>query len=620
MAIYQDNRGYVSRLGWIRILLITAILTLLGRLWYVSVIRYEQFSGLAERNHVRTIPLPAPRGIILDREGRILVENSYGFDLALFRDEDPDVEKTIRFLGAGLGLAEESLRERLADSRQQSVYRPVIIQENLSLKDIAYLMARRSEHPELEIFKSPRRVYPYGPLAAHLIGYVGEVSRRELESEEFARNRPGDLVGKYGIERTYNRRLTGIEGRQRVLVDSRGKSLGELVTEAPIEGEELTLTIDLDLQRAAEDALGEDEGAVVGLDPNNGEILVLASKPGFDPNSFVGRLSVAEWRELLENPQKPLQNRAIQGTFAPGSIFKLVVALAGLERGLVERRSSVFCNGSVTLYGHPFRCWNPYGHGRVTVVEAIQHSCNVYFYLLGQKLGIDQLAEFSRRLGLGEPTGVDLPGEAAGLVPSRAWKRRTTGHPWYPGETISVSIGQGPIDVTPIQLAQAVGTLSSGKVPSLHLVRDFAPVRLPTAAGEQTAFTPRNLEAVREGMWRGVNQHGTGFGARVEGLEVCGKTGTVQTIGRSTRAKLGRSRTAKHEPHAWFVGFAPCDDPQFVVAVLVQRGGSGGSSAAPIAGRLFHLFESKKQEFGGDPPQLTRRQPGPAAAETGGGR
>ncbi len=594
MAIYQDNRGFVMRLGWLRLLFAVTVLILLGRLWYLSVVRYEHFSVLAERNQVRTIPLVAPRGLILDREGRVLVENSYGFDLGVYRDEDPDLDATGRFLEKGLGLYQEAFRERLEAASSLSIFRPVIVRENLSLDDISYLLAHRNEHPELEIFKTPRRMYRHGRLAAHLIGYVGEVSRGELETEEFENNRPGDLVGKFGVEKTYNLHLTGEDGHRRMQVDSRGKTLDEVDSTPFREGEPLQLTIDLDLQMAAEEALAEDSGAVVALDPNNGEILVLASRPSFDPNRFAARLSRDEWESLLETPGDPLQNKALQSTFSPGSIFKVVVALAGLEQGVVDGNNTAFCNGSITLYGHPFRCWNRGGHGRVNLVEAIQHSCNIYFYQLGQKLGIEQLADFSRRVGLGRRTGLDLVGEAAGLVPTPEWKKRTTGHPWYAGETISVAIGQGPVNVTPIQLARTIGAVATGKMPRPHLVRGDQHWG-QEETGPWPGFAEEHLRLVREGMWRVVNLRGTGRGARVEGFQVSGKTGTVQTISKRTRAKLSAAKAEEYEPHAWFVGFAPRDDPRLVVAVLVQRGGSGSSAAAPVAGRIFRLFKEKME-------------------------
>ncbi len=618
MPIYQDNRDFKERLRWLRLVYVFLVAALIVKLWYVSVLRFDKYSTMAQRNQVRTIPLAASRGPILDREGRVLVENTFGFDLILFRDEKPDLPATLAYLSEGLGLDLERLQARLRQAAHYGAYQPVVLKESLTMDEIAFLAAHQAEHPELEIFKQPRRLYRYGELGAHVLGYVGEVSREELDSPEFRSSKPGDLVGKYGIERTYNDRLKGIDGSKRLLVNSRGKMLEDLEIDPPSEGAPLTLTLDLDLQRAAEDALGSDPGAVVAFDPNNGELLAMASRPAFDPNQFASRISLKDWSELLNNPEHPLQNRVIQSNFSPGSIFKVIVALAGLEKGVVDLNSSVYCNGAVTLYNHQFRCWKAGGHGRVTLVDAIQHSCNVYFYLLGQKLGIDELAAFSRRVGLGQPTGIDLAGESAGLVPSPDWKRRTAGRQWFAGETISVAIGQGPVNVTPIQLARAVGVVATGKFPRLHLALDAGEPGADVEPEREPLFSPGHLQAVREGMWRVVNQQGTGWGARVAGFDVCGKTGTVQTISNVTKAKLSREQAEKFTPNAWFVGFAPRDNPEIVVAVLVQRGGSGGARAAPVAGKIFDLYFKKRQTRPSDSLEMARRGDG-GQPRTGGG-
>ncbi len=599
MPINQDNRSQKQRLVYLRVIFFLAIGLLLSRQWFLSILDYRRYQALAERNQFRTVPLPAPRGLILDRDGRTLVQNTFGFALVLFREEAFELEGVFNFLEANLDLDRQRLERRVREANQYSLYEPVVLQQSLSLEDMTYVLAHQSEHPELGIIRRPRRIYQYDEVAAHLLGYVGEVSVEELGNPDFGTHRPGDIVGKFGIEKTYNKELAGRSGHQRILVDSRGKMLQELQVTPPVEGDELRLTIDLGVQLAAEEALGDKPGALVALDPETGEILALVSHPGFDPNAFARRLRPEEWKELISNPDHPLQNRVIQGLFSPGSIYKLIVGLAGLEMGATTLETSSFCTGSVTLYGHPFRCWHQGGHGRVRLVDAIQHSCNVYFYLLGQQLGIDALSEFSKRLGLGRPTGVDLTGEAAGLVPSREWKKRSTGNPWYAGETISVAIGQGPLNVTPLQLARAVGIVATGKAPQPHVVKGFL---LPTAGSrlDPPEFDAAHLKAVREGMWRVVNWQGTGAEARVEGLDVSGKTGTVQTISNRTRTRIGEEGAEKYTPHAWFVGFAPRDDPAIVVAVIVQRGGSGSHSAAPIAGQVFLAYKKKRALSGGD--------------------
>ena len=597
MPIFQDNRKLLQRLNWLRILFVLVFICLFAQLWSLTVLDFDYYQNLAERNRVRTLPQIAPRGLIHDREGRVLVDNVYGFNLLLFRDELTDLEATLQFLIGGVDITEEVLRERLKAAGGYGIYQPVVLKENLSMEETAYLLARLSEHPEVEILKQPRRVYRYGSLAAHVAGYVGEISLSQLQEPEFTEYKAGDVIGQFGVERIYNRTLTGRDGRRRVLVDSRGKILEDLERVDPIRGKDLMLTLDLDLQATAENLLGENAGAVIAYDARSGEILVMASRPTYDPNQFAIRMTQKEWDQLLENPDHPLQNRTIQNTFSPGSTFKIIMALAGLEQGIIDTETTVTCNGGVDLYGHRFHCWKEGGHGEVALREAIQHSCNTYFYLLGQKLGIQEIAHFARQLGLGVSVGIDLLGEASGLVPSEEWKRQVRGEPWYAGETISLAIGQGPILVTPIQLAQVMGIIATGKSPRLHLLK----VQENSGVGPQLfapAFAPENLEVIRDAMWSVVNERGTGQGARLANYQVSGKTGTAQTISLSTREKLPESEVESLEDNAWFVGFAPRDNPEIIVAVIVQRGGSGGTTAAPVAREIFRLYHAKYKSQG----------------------
>jgi penicillin-binding protein 2 len=464
------------------------------------------------------------------------------------------------------------------------------------MEDVAYLLSHRSDHPELRTVHQPTRRYIFGSLASHVLGFVGEVSRQELESEEYQSNKPGETVGKAGIERVHNSYLTGTNGFRQVLVNNVGKVLNEIRRLEPIPGKELKLTLDRELQAVAESELATSPGAVVALNPKSGEILALASSPSFDPNLFASRISTADWTRLIEDPDRPFQNRAIQSAFAPGSTFKVIMALAGLETGVIDQTSSVYCNGAINLYGRPFRCWKAGGHGRVALHEAIRQSCNVYFYVLGQRLGIDRIASVATRFGLGEATGIDLHGEVTGLLPSTSWKKRVLGVPWYPGETISVAIGQGRISVTPLQLAKAIGILATGRQSDLHLVAGrsrFEPARRITRALDGL---DRNLVPIRNAMWSSVNEWGTGHGARVAGFEVCGKTGTAQTIGKETESTLSDEVRLKYVPNAWFAGFAPLNDPEIVVVVIIQRGGSGGSAAAPVAGKIFSKYYQKSRQ------------------------
>ncbi len=632
MPIFQDNRRLVSRIKGLRTCFALIFLVLFGKLWYIAVLKADYYKQLAKQNQVRVIPMLAPRGLIFDREGRVLVDNIESSNLVLFLDKTHDIDKVFEFL-RGLNISEEALKERMHVARTRSKYQNVVIKENLSMEEMSYVLAHQNEHPELTIVEEPRRLYRYGPLAAHALGYIGEISDKQLKWTEFSGRRQGDIIGKYGVERSYNRNLTGIDGQQRLLVNSIGRTIEELQSVDSSPGNNLTVTLDLDLQKIAETELGSDPGAVVAFDPVRGDVFVMASHPAFDPNLFATRITRSDWARLSSDTENPLQNRAIQAEFSPGSTFKLVMAIAGLETGVISPEDTIFCRGGINLYGHFFHCWKEGGHGTVNMSQAIRQSCNVYFYLLGQKLGIDNIAQYSKRLGLGHVSGVDLAGEADGLVPSQEWKKRTTGQKWYAGETISVAIGQGAMNVTPIQLARAVGMIATGQEPPLHLIKEERQLRGPATAvaatttqASQPYFKEDNLRIVRDGMWRVVNESGTGRGAMVQGFEVCGKTGTAQTISTEARKTLSDEAKSKYAPNAWFVGFAPRDNPEIVVCVIVQRGNSGGGVAAPIAGKIFRAYFEKKNPPQGPPLPSPLQQvasnapeaPRPVSATNGG--
>ena len=594
MLIYQDNSLCRRRLRWIQGLLVLLYLGLFLKLWHLTVVDFAHHSVAAERNRARTIPIRAPRGVIYDREGRVLASNLNSFSLVCYRSEASDLEATVDFVVQGLGVDRRSLERRLVATDGYSPYRPLVVKKGLTMAEMAYILSRKAEHPELDVLAEPRRSYPYGDMAAHVLGYVGEASRVQLEMSEYADFRPGDIVGKYAVEQVYNRHLAGRNGSRKIIVDSLGRTIEELDREPPEEGTALALTLDLDLQVAAEEQLAGRRGALVAFDPRNGEILAMVSQPAFDPNRFASRISRQEWNRLVEDESHPLQNRALQSTFAPGSVFKLVVALAGLEWGDIDPNRSYFCNGGVTLYGNHFRCWKKDGHGTVSLREAIRSSCNVYFYLLGKDLGIDVISGFGHALGLDQPTGIDLVGEVAGLVPSKDWKRRTHRERWYRGETVSVAIGQGPVHLTPLQLARMVGILATGSAVPLHVAVDQSPAERRGKIPSALDISSGNLELVREAMWAVVNRFGTGRAAQVDGLDVCGKTGTAQTIGRAGLSRVAAGESSRFTANAWFVGFAPQKFPEIAVVVLVEAGGSGGAVAAPIAAKVLQVFHDKR--------------------------
>ncbi|GAB4242119.1 MAG: penicillin-binding protein 2 [Acidobacteriota bacterium] len=581
MSLARDHHSLIRRMSRLQLVAMLVFFGFVLQLWRLTVIDSTYYRELAERNRIKVVRLRAPRGPIVDRWGNPLAENVPSFNLYMTRENVQDLDRTIAFLVRRVGIPEAEVRERLEATRGYPAFQPLLVRQGLSLAEASVVLSHASDFPELQVLDEPRRFYPHGELAAHVLGYVGEISEEELQQPEHASRRLGDWIGKAGIEKVFDSQLSGRPGYVHQLVDSRGRVLGELERRPPETGDPLPLTLDLELQRVAEEALGERPGSVLAFDTRSGEVLALASRPAFDPNWFAARLRPDRWRELTGNPYRPLFNRATQAALSPGSIFKVVVALAALDAGVITPEWSVYCAGGTELYGRYFRCWFAGGHGRVNLYEAIRNSCNVYFYTLGQRLGIERIAAFAERLGLGQPTGIELPGEVPGIVPSPTWKRLHLGTPWYAGETISVAIGQGALTTTPAQLARAMAAVATGRLVDLHLVK-----------GEQVRQRPLQLSSdhlavIREAMWRVVNREGTGRAAAVTGFDVCGKTGTAQLVRRETWELLSDEKKQLFAPNAWFVGFAPRDNPWLAVAVIVQQGESGGHTAAPVAGKVF---------------------------------
>lgn len=553
--------------------LATAIfLFLLFAFWEIQVLEGDHYRVQAEQNRLKTLPIPAARGNILDRRGRVLAQSELALSAMLdTRNGQPG---NLARIANGLGLDLEQVHRRLRDTAEYGRSDHVVLKENLAIADIAFLHAHHREFPEVDLIESMRRRYPDTGVAVHAMGHVGEASKSELSQREFLLYDYGAQIGKSGAERQYNKWLAGKDGQLRFLVDSLGHQLAFLGRVKPISGNNLQLTIDLDLQVVAELGLEGRKGAVVALDPRNGEILTMASSPVYDANKFVTGFSAEQWRALGNDPGTPMLNRAIQGQWALGSVFKPIVALGGLEANLAGSDFRVECKGGLQFGGRYFRCHKRGGHGTVELRKAIAQSCDVYFYRLGDKLGIDALARYARLAGLGYETRVDLPNELAGLVPSVRWKVRTLLQPWHPGETIVVSIGQGAMSVTPIQAAHAIGGLAMGGVwhrPRLVSQRQIAKIR-PDAQPEsprRVRIAADHKAILREAMWMVVNGAGTGRQARLASVDVCGKTGTSQRVSNALRLKAKRE---DFEDDAWFVGFAPCRNPELVVAVLLENG------------------------------------------------
>jgi penicillin-binding protein 2 len=593
MRIYEDLRDVQARLGVVQRVVVTLLLGLIGTFWHLQIHRGLYYQRLANQNRERTVPIAAPRGRLLDREGRVLVENRPAFNVTIAPERGDDLDRTVERLARALEMGEAPIRERLA--RQRVRFRPVVVKSDATLEDVTAVDARRYELPDVSVDVVPLRSYPLATDAAHTLGRVGEVTERQLQLPEFDGVRPGTLVGQAGLEAQYNSRLMGEEGLRRVIVDSRGVEVGEAERRQAREGPSLTLTLDADLQRAMEDALAGQPGSAVALDPRTGEILAMVSTPAYDPNQFTGGIGQQSWAELLEDEEKPLMNRVIQGQYAPGSVFKLVVAAAALEEGVVTPQTRLFCSGVLPLYDTVFHCNRAGGHGTVNVRQALQHSCNVYFWRVGVQLGIDRIASWATRLGIGAPTGIDLPHEMSGLMPSSEWKQRVAGKPWYAGETMSVAIGQGQVTATPIQLARVAAAMASGRLVTPHLVRAVGGKPVPPPAPRELDLKPETLEAIRAGMRAVVEEHGTGWRAHIPGITIAGKTGSAQVVGRASRPQ-GEEIPRTLRAHGWFVAYAPVESPSIALAVIVEHSGSGSLGAAPVARRILVRYFGRGQD------------------------
>ena len=589
-GIYEDISLILRRARVTYIAVGVGFLLLVLYLWKMQILDHRHYWELSEANRIREVVLPAQRGLILDRSGTTLATNIAAFQAALIREESDDLETSYREIGAILGLEPDVIRERVERYKALPIFQPIVFKDDLEKREVARIESRRQELPELVVLAEPKRSYPNETFAAHVLGYLQEITPEEIRQGTYGARGLGDLVGRTGIERRYESELVGSNGSELKIVDSTGRTKETLQRTQPENGTDITLTLDVRLQAKAEEILQGREGAVVVMDARNGEVLSLASFPTFDPNKFISRFTPSEWMDLVNNPSFPLENRALRGLYSPGSIFKPVMALAALDSGIITERTSYFCSGSILLYNHPFRCWFAGGHGMLDLANAIKNSCNIYFYQIGKSLGIQAIADYARRMGLGEVTGVDLQGEYAGLVPDQEWKRRTRNEPWYPGETISVSIGQGPLQVTPLQVAVATAIIANrGRRVRPHLRLEGSRPSVDARSPDPVSVNKAHFEKVIRGMWMSVNQQGTGRAALVPGFDVCGKTGSTQVVSRQTAERLGES-SRETRTHSWFSGFAPRDEPRVIITVIVEYGGMGGATAAPLAGALFRLY------------------------------
>lgn len=585
--IYEDLSLILRRSKKIFIIIQIVFVLFILILWKIQVIDHKKYWGLSEANRLREISIPAQRGIITDRRGKILAKNVASFKVSIIRENCGDPEISLIRIAELLKLEPAVLNQRIEKYKTLPEFHPIVIKDNLTSEEVAMIESRKLEMPELLLQSEPKRNYPQAACASHILGYVQELSLSELDLEKYKDKKLGDLVGKTGIEKKYDARLSGKDGLLIEIVDSLGRSKERIQNRPPLSGEDIELTLDLEAQQKCEELLDGKEGAIIILDPRNGEVLVMASYPDYDPNRFINRFTPDEWLELVNSTEYPLENRATRGLYSPGSTFKPAMLLAALDSNVITDKTTYFCSGSIKIYGNDFYCWNRGGHGSTDIYECIQNSCNIYFYQLGKLLKIETISEYSRKLGFGGKTGIDLPDEKSGNVPDADWKMRTTNTPWYPGETISVSIGQGPFLVTPLQLAVYTAHIANrGK----RKIRPHLLLKNSELKSEAFDINESSFEKVVEGMWRAVNKGGTAWAAHVNGMEICGKTGSTQVISRETAERLAKKNIVI-KTHSWFTGFAPRKDPKMVVTVLVEYGGTGGTTAAPIAREIFKFCE-----------------------------
>ena len=592
----RDEKVSEVRLTAAQYVILGMFLILAYGLWKLQVMESGYYASAAEKNRIRNVPVLAPRGKILDREGRTIVDNYPSFSALLLRDSSRDLAGDADLIAQGLHMDANEVRARIRHFASLPQYQPIFLKEDITPDELQFIEAHRNELPELDTIMAHRRLYPRNGFMAHLIGYVGEVSEDMLNQPQFELYNAGDVVGISGVERQYNTMLMGQNGSRQALVDSHGREVGRLGETEAVPGKQLRLTVDIDLQIAAEEALAGKNGAIVAMDPHTGEILAMVSGPSFDPNDFAVHVSRDQWNKLVTDPDKPLLNKAIQAQLAPGSTFKIIMSVAGWQEN-VAQTLHVNCTGGAEFYGRRFGCWVKGGHGPVTLEKAIYQSCDVFFYTLAEKLGIDRIAKYATDLGLGEKTGIDLPNEVSGVMPSEKWKWQTQRQKWFAGETISVGIGQGAVAITPVQLLRAISAISmGGRMVVPHVV---SPEGLPPGYVETANYTqvknvsidPNGWTFITDAMSRVLLPEGTAPSAHIPGIDIAGKTGSAQIVSLATRARFKNADDLAQ--NGWFVGFTPRRNPDIVVCVLFQ-GGEHGRLAARLATQVIKAYVDKQ--------------------------
>ena len=603
----MDNYLHTVRSDWYRqrisgalVCVLAAFLILLARLYYLQIIEGPGLRQRSQDNWFRLQSVPPMRGLILDRSGVLLVDNRPRFDVSILSREAKDPKEVVRKLAELLNIPGETLLAKLVEARGTPSFKPILLSRDISRDAVATVEAHKLELPGIVITVEPIRDYVEGERASHLIGYLSEISPEELQSAAFPDNSVGDFIGKFGVEKAYELYFHGKRGIRHVEVNALGQLTRVLKTEEAQPGKNIYLTLDIRLQRMAESLLAGKVGTALAMDPSNGDILAMGVSPAFDPNAFVEGMTYESWNELVSNQFRPLENKAIQGQYPPGSIYKIVAAIAGLEEGVITEHGKLFCPGSYKYGNRTFRCWKRRGHGFMNATDALAQSCDVYFYQVGERLGVDRLAKYAKACGLGSPTGINLDREARGLVPSKGWKLNRLGVPWQGGETLSVVIGQGFNLVTPIQMLGLISAVANGGIrykplvirriefPGGLPVKTQAPVSLGTLPASENT-----LRIVKKGLMDAVNKPtGTGWIARIAGVDVAGKTGTAQVVrmAEDDEDEPIESKLLRHRDHGWFIAFAPAEEPRVAVAVLIEHGGHGSTAAGPIAREMIKTY------------------------------
>ncbi len=576
-------------------ILLLIFLSILFAFWNMQVLHSEYYRDLALKNMIKSVDLPAPRGVILDRRGQVLAENKLNFTLYLIRENIQDLARTIRLAAFLTSRPESHIRAILKRYEKYPLFYTIPLKTNVPLNHVVFIESRPDEFREFKIGVQPLRAYPRGNSAAHVLGYVSEISEEQLREMAFANYKMGDIVGASGVEKQYEEFLQGRKGSQTLVKDNLEKVQRIIPKKTPEIGRTVALTLDLELQHFAEGLLGEQKGVIGVVDLRDGGILALVSKPDFNPERFSLSQEMESWLALINDPEKPLQNKFLQGIYSPGSVFKIVMALAALQEGVITPATTFTCRGSMFIYDRVFGCWNTSGHGTVSIYQALERSCNIFFYNLGLRLDINTIAHYAGLLGLGQPCLIDQPNQSNGLVPTPEWKRRVLHQPWFPGETISVAIGHGSLSVTPAQILNLICTVARrGQPLRFHLLDHVSPPGLVRGSDNpplpRLPIEERHFETVIEGLWRVVNGEGTGGAARITGLDICGKTGTAQIITKENPDYDELIKQKRFTPHSWFAAFAPRQQPRLALVVLVENGGDGSHVAAPLAARIFHWY------------------------------